>query len=203
VTQINTKARNRARLAFIGLLLLFLVPIVAAIVMHSIGGGVGTSSTVNRGELVKPVVPVGEHVLLTEQGEALPADYFVGKWTMVYMDSGQCNEACQANLYTIRQSRLALGGEKERVQRLMVLTDGKVSAGLKELLKEHAGMDVVSAQSLTTFRQVFSKDGTGDTTGHIYIVDPLGNLMMRYPLNMEPKGLIKDMERLLKYSRIG
>lgn len=201
--EIDPKARNRARLAFIGLVLLFVVPIVAAIVMHSIGGGVGTSHTVNRGELVKPARPVGEHVLLREQGEALPSDYFMGKWTMVYIDSGECNEDCQANLYTIRQSRLALGGEKERVQRLMVLTDGKVSVNLRELLKEHFGMDVVTAQSLESFANVFNKDGATAATRRIYLVDPLGNLMMQYPVNMEPKGIIKDMERLLKYSRIG
>lgn len=203
MTEIDIKARNRSRLTLLGLLLLFLLPVVAAIVLHSVDGGIGTSHTVNHGELIRPVIPVGEHRLVDIEGKSLAADYFIGKWSMVYFDSGECDQQCEAHLYIVRQSRLAIGGEKERVQRLMVIADGKVSDRLRDLLKQHPGMDVVTVSAPDNFLDVFKAADGQPVMQRIFLVDPLGNYMMRYPAEVEPKGLIKDMERLIKYSKVG
>ena len=203
--QVSVKKRNRSRLALVGLFILFLIPVVAAIVLHSIGGGLGTDTTTNRGELVQPVQPLSEFSFTTVAGKTVTLDTLKGSWSLVYFDSAQCDKQCGDNLYKVRQSRLAMGGEKERVQRLMVLTDGKPSASLLKLLEEHPGMHVSSVEGneLAEFIKPFNHDGKAMAGQRIYIVDPFGNLMMQYAKEAPPKDVVKDLERLLKYSRTG
>ena len=205
VQTISNKQRNRARLTLVGLFALFLVPIVAAIIMHSMGGGVSTESTTNFGELIRPVRPLPAFNLQTVEDKQVDLDSLEGFWTLFYFDSAECNKQCQDNLYKIRQARLATGGEKERVHRVMILTDGQPSAALQALLKEHPGMDVgtMDAAALADFIKPFNDDGKAATAQRIYIVDPFGNLMMQYKADVDPEDVLKDLERLLKYSKTG
>lgn len=202
---VTEQQRNRSRMALVGLFILFLVPVLAAIILHSIEGGVGTEITTNHGELVRPVQPLNSFSFKTLDSKQINLDTLKGSWSMVYFDSAACNKQCEDNLYKIRQSRLAMGGEKERVQRLMVLNDGSPSESLKALLKEHPGMHVVSIEgkALDDFIQPFNHDKNAVSTQRIYIVDPFGNLMMQYSADTAPKDVVKDLERLLKYSRTG
>jgi cytochrome oxidase Cu insertion factor (SCO1/SenC/PrrC family) len=205
VQSVNRKQRNRSRMTIVGMFILFLVPVVAAIVLHSVDNGIGTSYTTNRGVLIRPVQPLPMFSLDTVDGKTLTLDELKGFWSLVYIDSASCNQQCEKNLYKIRQSRLATGGEKERVRRLMILIDGQPSTKLQALLKEHPGMDVssVDQQALNILIKPFNKDGKAATAQRIYIVDPFGNLMMQYAAEVEPKDVVKDLERLLKYSQTG
>lgn len=205
VQPVSVQKRNRSRIALVGLFILFLVPVVAAIILHSIDDGIGTNITTNKGELVRPVQPLQEFSFGTLEGNNISLETLKGSWSLVYIDSATCNEQCENNLYKVRQSRLAMGGEKERVQRLMVLTDGKPSESLKTLLKEHPGMHVVSidGKALDDFLKPFNHDENAAGSQRIYIIDPFGNLMMQYAAEAEPKHVVKDLERLLKYSRTG
>lgn len=199
------KQRNRSRMTIVGIFLLFLIPVVAAIVLHSVDNGIGTNHTTNRGVLIRPVQPLPMFSLDTLDGKTVKLDDLKGFWSLVYFDSGQCDQQCEKNLYKIRQSRLATGGEKERVRRLMILTDGQPSTKLQALLKEHPGMDVssVDQEALNILIKPFNNDGKAVTAQRMYIVDPFGNLMMQYAAEAEPKDVVKDLERLLKYSQTG
>ena len=139
----------------------------------------GAGQAGNYGELIPPRPVAG------------PLQPLRGKWVLVTFDAAPCDPACEKKLYTVRQVRRAQGKEAERIERLWVITDaGKPRA---ELLAAIEGTHLSSG----------TLDFPGERARHIYLVDPLGNLMMRFPPDPEPAKLIKDLQRLLRYSRFG
>jgi cytochrome oxidase Cu insertion factor (SCO1/SenC/PrrC family) len=150
-------------------------PFVLGWAAYYFGWGV-TGSAGNYGELIAPRPVAG------------PLAPLKGKWVLVTFDPAACDPACEKKLYVVRQVRKAQGKEADRIERLWVVTDG--GKPRPELLAATDG-ERVTAEPL---------DFKGDD---IYLVDPLGNLMMRFPRDPEPSKMIKDLQRLLKYSRFG
>ena len=140
----------------------------------------GTGQRSNYGELLRPR-PVG--------GALAPLR---GKWVLVTADDAACPAACERKLYIVRQVRKAQGKDMERIDRLWLLTDGgRPRAELVAALDGgHIAADAGLAKALPN-------------TADIYLVDPLGNLMMRFPAEADPPRMIKDLQRLLKYSSFG
>lgn len=142
----------------------------------------------NYGELLPPQ-PWQPARLVEAGGAALDPSRLRGRWLMVLAHPGECDEACRQTLWVMRQVRTAQGPEMERVERVWLVTDGaKPDASL---LAAHPGLRVLGAATTDT------------SPGQIELIDPLGNRMLRYPAQPEPKRMIKDLQRLLKYSRIG
>ena len=112
-----------------------------------------------------------------------------GKWVMVSFDAAACDAYCEKKLYYMRQVRRAQGKDMERVERWWVVTDG--GKPRPELLP---GIDG------TRFAAFPSEGFPGTATDHIYLIDPMGNLMMRFPRDPDPSKMIKDLQRLLRYS---
>ena len=119
-----------------------------------------------------------------------------GKWLLVTFDPAACDPACEQKLFVVRQVRRAQGAGAERIERLWLVTDGR--APRAALVEAIAGSHIEPAQAAGD-PGAFS----GDARKYIYLVDPLGNLMMRYPADPQPARMIKDLERLLKVSRVG
>jgi hypothetical protein len=141
--------------------------------------------TGNYGELIAPR-PLS--------GPAL--DALRGKWVLVAFDAAACAADCEKKLYFMRQVRKAQGKESGRVERLWVLTDA--AAPRAELRAAIEGTQILRLESFAA-----AGEFPGNPTRHIYLIDPLGNLMMRFPPEPDPSGVIKDLQRLLKYSRFG
>jgi cytochrome oxidase Cu insertion factor (SCO1/SenC/PrrC family) len=118
-----------------------------------------------------------------------------GKWVLVILDAASCPSACERKLYVVRQVRLALGKDAERLARLWLLSDA--TRPVPRLLAAIEGTEVAPATP-----QLYGAVGA-DPFAHIYLVDPLGNLMMRFPADPDPSRVIKDLERLMKYSSVG
>ena len=137
--------------------------------------------TSNYGELLKPR-PVG--------GPLAPLR---GKWVLVTADGAACSAACERKLYIVRQVRKAQGKEMDRIDRLWLLTDGGKPRA--ELVAALDGGHVAAADARLL--------GALPNVVDIYLVDPLGNLMMRFPAEADPQKMIKDLQRLLKYSSFG
>ena len=110
-----------------------------------------------------------------------------GKWVLVTFDAAACDAYCERKLYFMRQVRRAQGKDMDRVERLWVLTDGAKPRA--ELL---AAIEGTRMQNLKPF--------DARSADHIYLVDPMGNLMLRFPRDPDPSKMIKDLQRLLKYS---
>ena len=205
--QQSKKSGMDPRLTLILMVLAFVVPVGMAIVLHSVGEGYKTPTTTNWGNLITPVRPIADFSTTTVDNKKYDREMLNGMWTIFYIDSAGCDESCFNNLYTVRQSRLGMGGEKGRVQRVMLLVDDGNNAQLDKIKKEHLGMNIIRLDKETMAKVVknFEFDGlaAAEKAQRIYFVDPLGNLMMHYESNVNPRGVVKDLERLLKYSRIG
>jgi cytochrome oxidase Cu insertion factor (SCO1/SenC/PrrC family) len=156
------------------------------------------SGRINYGELVEGVsLPAGS---LAAVGTGKPFDFAQvrGRWVFVTVDSGACDDYCQKKLWKMRQVRLTQGKYLERIERVWLVNDAHgVAAGL---MKEYDGMWVAAAQDNAVLKALPYRDAQRD---HIYLVDPLGNVVLRYAKDADPSRMKKDLERLLKVSRIG
>ncbi|MCW8963595.1 MAG: SCO family protein [Gammaproteobacteria bacterium] len=153
----------------------------------------------NYGDLVHPARPLDGFKLFDEQGNPVDREIFLGQWTMLEIANRQCVEDCKKNIYKMRQIRLALGKDAYRVQR-MVLTEDM--GAVKGILSDNPGTLLFRiAESAMPMLKSFPDFVEGDipsVAGRIYIVDPLGNLMMKYPENADPSNVLKDLRQLLK-----
>jgi cytochrome oxidase Cu insertion factor (SCO1/SenC/PrrC family) len=139
----------------------------------------------NYGELIAPRPLAGP-----------PFDELRGKWVLVSFDAAACDAYCEKKLYFMRQVRTAQHKNMGRVERLWLLTDtGKPRA---ELIAAIEGTRIAAQKDSAAAKQF-----PGNITDHIYVVDPNGNLMMRFPRDPDPSKLLKDLERLLRLSQIG
>jgi len=174
--------RGRVKLALLGLF--FLLPVAAGWLVWWLDLAPGTAN--NYGTLLQP-----RPVALPPNGE------LKGKWVLVQFDGGACGADCERKLYFMRQVRRAQGREMPRVARLWMVTDGVAPA--PALLEAIQGTVVAPRMA--------SGGGTWPAerseADHIYLVDPLGNLMMRFPRDPDPARVIKDLNRLLKASSFG
>ncbi len=118
-----------------------------------------------------------------------------GKWVLLTADPAACAAACERKLYIVRQVRKAQGKDAERIERLWLITDGATPRPELVAVLEGAHFATPSALLLQSL--------PGASREHIYLVDPLGNLMMRFPAEPDPAKMIKDLQRLLKYSSFG
>lgn len=150
---------------------------------------------VNYGELLEPrVMPQG--MLRAIDGTPFQFADVRRDWVLLVADSGRCDERCRTKLTYIRQVRLAQGRETERVERVWLLTDDATPPGA--LLAEHPGLRVVRASGTAALQMLPARTSAAE---HIYVVDPLGHLMMRYPENPDPRRILKDVSRLLRHSK--
>lgn len=151
--------------------------------------------TVNYGDLVAPR-QLPDTGLVLADGVPFRLSQLKGKWALVSVDSGSCDQHCEDKLLFMRQLRLTQGKNTDRVERVWLITDA--AAPRAELASRYEGTWFVRAAGLAA--SFPAKDAVSD---HIYVVDPLGNVMMRFPRNPDPRLMIKDLTRLLKASQIG
>lgn len=189
------------RRTLIVLFLLFIFPAIVSITMFATGWR--PSSTVNHGELVIPVRPVADREMQSIDGKRVKISELRGKWTLVYFDSASCSEACISQLYFMRQIHISQGKNYDRIQRVFMLSDSTAVAGLKSKLTDYPDMHVLGGDKsiISGLSQDFGIDIQAIGKGKdIFLLDPQGNVMMRYKPGSEPAGMRKDIERLLKYS---
>lgn len=198
-------ARRASRIKLLTIFACFAVPLILATIYLQIvrmsGGRVGDTS---RGQLINPAVPLVEFSL--EHGDGVfDLDAARGIWTMLYLPSGECADVCKLNLYHMRQVRLALNHRMDRVQRTVVVESPlQLDA---QLLSEHLGLIVATgtADEQSALREQIraAESEMPSLSEAIYLIDPLGNVMLRFSPDLSPKLMLKDIKHLLKVSRIG
>ncbi len=204
----DLRARNLRMLA--ALAGLFLLPLVLAFYMYYATDW-RPAKRVNHGVLISPVRPLPP-VHLPEisisaadpepsarQGSEAPGQ-MRSKWSIVYIGAGNCDEPCRQALYVMRQTRLSLNNDMGRVERVF-LTTGNCCAR-EFLAHEHAGLMVLDATGPRGAQLLNTFPAEGRPYS-LFIVDPLGNLMMSYDARQNPKGLLEDLRKLLRLSHIG
>lgn len=191
----DTANVKRTRLTLVLIFALFALPFMLAWVLNFVGD-FAPGETVNRGTLIQPVRPVTADGLVDAQDVVLAQDYFRGEWTLLYRHAGDCGDPCHQTLYVLRQVRLAQGKNIDRVKRLLLLEGAAIPAWAGETAQHYPGLDIARAATPDAAKAF-------PPAGRIYLVDPLGNLMMEYALDADPRGIIKDLERLLRISYVG
>jgi cytochrome oxidase Cu insertion factor (SCO1/SenC/PrrC family) len=196
-----------SRQALVLLGLLFMTPAFVAWVMHnSSEHGWRPEGTTNMGTLVHPARPLTLPAEMTIVGEAAN-DYLQGKWTLLYIGDADCDAVCKDNLYKMRQVRTAQNENMLRVQQLYLVRDEAVPEALQALLDndyKETAVTLLTAGQAEQLAAYFLIDGVAmQGAERVYLIDPLGNLMMFYPPDANPGGMLKDLRKLLKYSKIG
>jgi cytochrome oxidase Cu insertion factor (SCO1/SenC/PrrC family) len=184
------KIGPRAKLLLIAAL--FLLPIVASVLVYRFGS---VRPTANYGELIVPTTITSQPFGLASGGQ-FSFDHVRGRWAMVASDSGTCPAACVEKLTTLRQVRLALGRNAARVERVFVVDDLRRPGAAA--MQPFDGTVI----ALTPTGMSLPLSAANDRA-HIYLVDPRGNVMLRWPAAADRKRMLKDLERLLKASQIG
>ena len=151
------------------------------------------AGNVNYGELLEPRALAARPLASIDGAPFLMSD-LKGKWVLLTAGPAACDEACRRQLVYTRQVRLAQGRDVGRIERVWLLTDA-ASPDLA-LAAEHPGLRIVRdgevAAQLPALRSA---------SNHVYVVDPLGHLMMRFPENPDPQRMLKDLSRLLRHSK--
>jgi len=192
--------RDVIRTGRIKMILLFLVcaaPVIASYFTYYV---IKPQSRVNYGELVTPVAPLPAAPLKLLDGKPYELSALKGKWILLTVDGGACPQVCVEKLYKMRQVRAATGKESDRIENVWLISD---EAQLDtQVIRAYDGTHMVRAGGSPLLAAFKSAEGTVQPD-HIYLIDPLGNLVLRFPKGAEPARMKRDLDRLLKYSRIG
>jgi hypothetical protein len=191
---------RRRRLQLIVIASVFFGPLALAFIAYY-GGVLLPSRHANHGELVSPPTSLPEAGVVGRSG-LLGAPVFHGQWTILQVSGPQCDAACRAALADSRRVRELLGHDLERVRRVL-LVDGPCCAAA---VSERGDPDLVTVwlagSDWPRLKAALPGYVTG-TPGYRYLVDPHGNLMMRYAADAPDKGMLLDLQRLLRLSHIG
>jgi hypothetical protein len=186
---------NRARVKLVLLGAVFAAPVAFSYIAYVFWR---PEKLGNYGELLNPPALVAKASVRDLGGKVFPLKTLGGKWLLIQSDSGACELACQTKLNRMRQAHLALGKNQDRVRRVSFMDDGL--PGDRVLQSGPDGLLWLDATGSTMLKLL---PAAGSPRDHIYVIDPLGNLFMRYSKDVDVKGIVKDMERLLKASQIG
>ena len=188
----NPANKNRWSLWLI--VALCVAPVVASYVAYYVTPPAGHT---NYGELMNAPPLPNAHLRLVD-GAPFEMTALRGKWVLLMADTAQCNEACQRKLFMLRQLRLTQGKEMERIERAWLISDEAAVA--EKLAEEYRGTWLIRAGASEILKGLPVERPLAD---YIYVIDPLGNVVLRYAHDAEPGRIIKDLTRLLKTSRIG
>lgn len=182
------------RIKMLAIAALCLAPFVAALIAYYFWQPPGG---MNYGALI-PARPLIDPPLRHLDQRGFRLSELKGKWILLQFDQAACAAPCKTKLYSMRQVRLAQGREMERVERVWLILDE--SPLETQLMREYDGTRMLRASGSPLLAAFPPSDGLRD---HIYLIDPLGNLMLRFPKDADPRRMHKDLARLLRASRIG
>lgn len=199
----NIKLNNRLVITVI--VLLFSAPLLASWLLLKYTEITEFRRQTNHGDLISPPRPLPDIKLIDPLSDTNDGKLH-GKWSLFYIVDDFCDQACLDNLYRMRQIHMAAGKYSLRVQRAILITHS-TSDDPAQVFKDYAGQRLLSTNGINIgeFLEKFHlKDERQPEQKHrLYIIDPLGNLMMSYPPDADPGGIIKDLSQLLKASHIG
>jgi len=189
----NEKIQKANRRKFLLLLALMCAPVVISYALYFLEY---RPESTHYGDLIPIVKVAGTGTNLSDNTIFRMKDLH-GKWVLVTIDSGHCDEACQSKLYFMRQVRLVQGKEKHRIERLWLINDNTIPD--TELVKQYEDTFFINAKDSEILSFIENKESQ---TKHIFLIDPIGNLMMRFPENVDGTKMGQDLKRLLHVSQL-
>lgn len=197
--------QTRGRIILLVIIGIFAIPLAAAWIWSANTDQVKPAGTTNKGTLIDPPRPISLDDSIELEGFAAE-DTLRRIWTLIYVANNDCDSRCQDRVYRLRQVRMALGPQRmDRVQGLL-LNRGPFSESTQAFLeKEHFGLMVEDLNNTQRINDALTElfGAEFESLGHIYLVDPFGNLMMQYDGETSAYSIKADLKRLLKVSRAG
>jgi cytochrome oxidase Cu insertion factor (SCO1/SenC/PrrC family) len=190
--------RSRGRWKLLAVLAVCAAPIVASYITYYF---IKPTARTNYGTLIDPALhPLPPMAMRLLGGEPVTLESYRGKWVMLKVGGSDCAQACQDQLFAMRQLRTMQGKEMTRIERVWLITDEQPLDTM--LLRVNDGTRMLRAPADVVYKWLPVEQG-GNAAEHIYLVDPRGNLMMRFPKQPDPSKVKKDIGKLLKASAIG
>lgn len=179
------------------LAIIFVLPFTVAATLHLLNVHPSGHS---YGELIQPPRALKLPALQDTQGTVFTAQQWLKKWNVVTFATATCDEPCQAQTHLLKQVQTSLNKDMHRLQRVLLVSGEIKNESFAALQKQYPDLILLAGDAAEMHQFATSYNMA---SGDIYLVDPLGNLMMHYPNKMDPKGLRSDLTRLLKNSWAG
>ena len=197
---VSRTTQRRKRWMLIALMALFLSPVVAAWLWQP-------AAFRNQGDLIDPPRPLTNVQMIAADGSSVDLNTFYGRWTYLFFVDDECNDSYMKLSDSIERVRLSQGKNNKRIRLIVVTLNPDSLPSLSEIRVAMPQTVVLALESSKRERflsQFISQTGAlTQQPSKIFLVDPLGNLMMSYPVQSEATDLRKDISRLLRASRIG
>lgn len=201
----DTDHRKSSRRTLLGLFVLFAAPLAAAFWLYYATDW-RPARTTNHGTLIEPMRALPALPFTDPGTQPAVGRLFNGKWSLVVIANGRCDATCRTSLVYARQVHIGMGRLSTRMQRVLLVPADCCDRDYLD--REHAGLrvadlggsDVALGAGRAELLAAFGGAGPGQ---QIFIVDPLGNLMMSYDTRLAPRGLHDDLQKLLDLSHIG
>ena len=194
-----TQTPQKSRTTLWILIAISVLPFIAAYGYYFLGDFKQFS---NNGDLINPVIDIEALKLNDESGQSVERESLTKKWRMLLIVGSDCDAVCQSSLYNMRQINVALGKHYDRF-RHMVIHTYQMNTELADLIQAEYKDALHAYTDEQTLDSVFKPVDQNIYSNSIYIMDPIGNIMMRFKTGMDPKVILKDLNRLLKISQIG
>jgi hypothetical protein len=191
---VTDASRPAGRKQLLLLAAIFIGPLLIAFLLYFKGDALQPEGRTNHGDLLEPIVAVRDSL-----PESPVLQQTEEHWVLLYANAGACDESCRESLYTLRQTRLMIGREMDRVKR--VFLHGAELPDTVFLKAEHQGLAVIRDDQL--FELLRDKTPQQLSPGGYYLIDPLSNVVLYFSPDVDPQDVVSDIKRLLKLSRIG
>ena len=182
--------------------LAFIAPVALAYIMFFF---VEVKSFVNHGEILNPIVHINTFNLKDENDAVIPQDDLTYKWRLISFLGKDCNQQCESRLYDTRQIHTSLGKNQHRLLRMFVHLEPAGESLLKLIEDKHPDVIHVHGEESLIIESLLEniRDDVSITNNETYIMDPMGNVMMRFVQEQPNKEFLYDLKKLLKASQIG
>lgn len=194
----RTRRTWGGRLQMALILLVCAAPVIASyFAVYVVRPEVGEAA---YGELIQPTVGLPNWSGIDAQGRAVPLRSLKGQWLLVAVGPSACDAPCEQRLFLQRQLREMMGRERERIDKVWLITDDiALRAPLQQAVND--GAPVLTLRAARGAVQTWLKPASGQTLeDHLYLVDPMGEWMMRLPATPDPAKVRRDFDRLLRAS---
>ncbi|MDH5648805.1 MAG: hypothetical protein OEY67_04050 [Gammaproteobacteria bacterium] len=205
-SNINEESRRKNRTTLILIAAVCILPVALAYGLNKMGWKPDQFG--NYGELVQPALPLKEATLSLQSGETVSLKQLHHKWLLIAFSDAGCNQACLANMDKMKRLQIAQAKNQDRIQRILVLAGRNFgNQPLPDFLTSDRDLKIVVGPQtgIVSLLNDFSHNGETplEDANRIYLVDPLGNLILRYPADADASKMHKDLARLLRVSRVG
>ena len=192
------KSKAAGRWKLLAILAVCASPLIASYIAYYV---VKPGGRTNYGDILDPrqypMPALGSTAL---DGTPAGLDTYKGKWIMLQVDSGACDAKCKNKLFEMRQLRLTQGKAMDRIERVWMITDATPLD--TTLMREYDGTRMLRVPP-AALQKWLPVDTGARMTDHLYMIDPLGNLMMRFPKDADANKIKKDLGKLMRASSIG